>query len=80
MDIVSQAMKMEHVSLYLEANLENIEKRNKQINSEIDFAISELDSTRLTKEEIAKEFTEIERKRNDAAKQLDSLISKKEEK
>ena len=63
----------------IEANLENIEKRNKQIASEIDLAISELDSTRLTKEEIAKEFYEIESKRNEAAKQLDSIISKKEE-
>jgi len=63
----------------IEANLENIEKRNKQIASEIDLGISELDSTRLTKEEIAKEFYEIESKRNEAAKQLDSIISKKEE-
>ena len=63
----------------IEANLENIEKRNKQIASEIDLAISELDATRLTKEEIAKEFYEIESKRNEAAKQLDSIISKKEE-
>ena len=63
----------------IEANLENIEKRTKQVNSEIELSISELDATRLTKEEIAKEFNEIERKRNDAAKQLDSIISKKEE-
>ena len=63
----------------IEANLENIEKRNKQIASEIDLAISELDSTRLTKEEIAKEFYEIESKRNEAAKQLEAIISKKEE-
>ena len=63
----------------IEANLENIEKRNKQIASEIDLGISELDATRLTKEEIAKEFYEIESKRNEAAKQLDSIISKKEE-
>jgi len=63
----------------IEANLENIEKRSKQIASEIDLGISELDSTRLTKEEIAKEFYEIESKRNEAAKQLDSIISKKEE-
>ena len=63
----------------IEANLENIEKRNKQIASEIDLAISELDSTRLTKEEIAKEIYEIESKRNEAAKQLASIISKKEE-
>ena len=63
----------------IEANLENIDKRNKQINLEIDLSISELDSTRLTKEDIAKEFYEIENKRNEASKQLDSIIIKKEE-
>ena len=63
----------------IEANLENIDKRTKQINSEIDLAISELDSTRLTKEEISKDFYEIENKRNEAAKQLENIISKKEE-
>lgn len=63
----------------IEANIENIEKRTKQINSEIDLGISELDSTRLTKEEIAKEFYEIENRRNQAEKSLNSIISKKEE-
>ena len=63
----------------IEANLENIEKRNKQIVTEIDLAISELDSTRLTKEEIAKEFYEIESRREKAVKQLESIINKKEE-
>ncbi len=63
----------------IEANLENIEKRNKQINSEIDLGISELDATRLTKEEIAKEFYEIENRRNTAAKQLEAIINKKDE-
>lgn len=63
----------------IEANLENIDKRSKQLNSEIDLSISELDSTRLTKEDIAKEFYEIENKRNEVVKQLDSIISKKEE-
>lgn len=63
----------------IEANLDNIEKRKKQIDSETDLGISELDSTRLTKEEIAKSFYEIESKRNEAAKQLELIISKKEE-
>ena len=63
----------------IEANLENIEKRKKQLNSEIDLGISELDSTRLTKEEISKTFYEIEAKRNEAKKQLDSIITRKEE-
>ena len=63
----------------IEANLENIEKRKKQVTSEIDFNISELDSTRLTKEEIAKTFYEIEAKRNETVKSLDEISTKREE-
>lgn len=63
----------------IEANLENIEKRKKQINSEIDFNISELDSTRLTKDEIGKTFYEIETKRNEAVKALQDISKGKEE-
>ncbi len=63
----------------IEANIENIEKRNKQISSEIDLSISELDSTRITKEEIAKNFYQIENKRNEVAKQLETIINQKEE-
>ena len=63
----------------IEANLENIEKRKKQISSEIDFNISELDSTRLTKQEIAKTFYEIEANRNEALKSLERISAQKEE-
>ncbi len=63
----------------IEANLENIEKRKKQISSEIDFNISELDSTRLTKQEIAKTFYEIEVNRNEAVKSLERISAQKEE-
>ncbi len=63
----------------IEANLENIEKRSKQIKSEIDLNISELDATRLTKEEIAKSFYEIENKRNSVERQLELIVNKKEE-
>ena len=63
----------------IEANIENIEKRKKQIATEIDFNISELDSTRLTKEEIAKVFYEIEDKKNKATKSLNEISSKSEE-
>ena len=63
----------------IEANLENIEKRKKQIATEIDFNISELDSTRLKKEEIAKVFYKIEDKKNKATKSLNEISSKSEE-
>ena len=62
----------------IEANLENIDKRNKQINSEIDFSISELDSTRLTKEEISKTFYEIEAKKNEVTKSLEQIANERE--
>ena len=62
----------------IEANLENIEKRKKQINSELDFNISELDATRLTREEISKTFQEIEAKRNEIVKAINKISTEKE--
>ena len=60
-------------------NFENFEKRQKQIKNEIDTNISELDGARLTKEEIAKSFYEIENKRNKVLKGLEEINKKKEE-
>ena len=62
-----------------EINHENHEKRQKQIKNEITNYISELDSTRLQKEEIAKGFYEIEGKRNKIVSNLEEINSKKEE-
>ena len=62
-----------------EANYENNEKRQKQIKQEIATQISELDSTRLKKEEIAKDFYEIENKRNKTLKNLEEMNAQKEE-
>ena len=62
-----------------EINHENYEKRQKQIKNEIINYISELDSTRLQKEEIAKEFYEIEGKRNKIVSNLEEINSQKEE-
>jgi len=60
-------------------NFENFEKRQKQIRIEIDLNISELDGTRLKKEDIAKSFYEIENKRNKVLKGLEEINKKKEE-
>ena len=57
----------------------NDEKRQKQIKNEIENSISELDSTRLEKEEIEKNFYEIESKRNKFLKSLGEVSIKKEE-
>ncbi len=61
------------------ANLENLEKRQRQIKQEIQSNISELDATRLDKEEIAKGFNEIDNKRNVVLSKLDKIKEKKEE-
>ncbi len=62
-----------------EINYENYEKRQNQIKNEIANDISELDATRLQKEEIAKEFYEIDRKRNQVVKQIEEINKTKEE-
>ena len=63
----------------LEVNCENDQKRQNQIKTEIASYISELDSTRLQKEEIAKQFYEIDRKRNKILKSMDEIATVKEE-
>ena len=60
-------------------NFDNYEKRQKQIKNEITSHISELDSTRLQKEEIAKEFYEIDSKRNKIVTSLEKINQKREE-
>ena len=63
----------------LEANYENLEKREKTLKSEIQVNISDLDKTRLTKEEISKNFYEIESNRNKIKKSIEEISTKKEE-
>ncbi len=60
-------------------NFDNYEKRQKQIKNEITSHISELDSTRLQKEEIAKGFYEIDSKRNKIVTSLEEINQKREE-
>ncbi len=61
------------------ANIENYEKRQAQIKQEIQSTISELDNTRMNKEEIAKSFNEIENKKNKATKSLEEISKQREE-
>ena len=63
----------------LEITNENIDKRVKTLKYDIQVAISELDSTNLTKQDISKVFYEIEAKKNKFQKQIDELTSKKDE-
>ena len=60
-------------------NFENYEKREKQIQQEIMLNNSELDNTRFKKEEISKEFYEIESKRNKVLNNINEINKKKEE-
>ena len=60
-------------------NFENLEKRQKTVRSEIQVTISELDSSRLTKEDISKTFNEIEANRNKILKVLEEASKKEEE-
>lgn len=61
-----------------EANYENLEKRENQVKKEIDTTISELDSAKMDKYEISKEFQEIENKRNKTIENIKDISSKKE--
>ena len=60
-------------------NYQNYEKRQNQIKQEMQSTISELDSTRLVKEDISKEFYEIENKRNKAQKTLEETAKQRED-
>ena len=62
-----------------EINYQNNEKRQMQIKNEIAGNISELDSTRLKKEEISKDFYEVESKRNKILANLENINEQKEE-
>ena len=60
------------------ANLENLEKREKQIKQELDINISELDRARMNKEDISKTFYEIESNRNKLVAELEKISEEKE--
>ena len=62
-----------------EINYDNYEKRQKQLKQEIASNISELDATRLRKDEISREFYEIESKRNKTILALNQINKEKEE-
>ena len=63
----------------LEINNENIDKRVKTLKYDVQVAISELDSTNLTRNDISKTFAEIEAKKNKITAQLEDVTKKKQE-
>ena len=60
-------------------NFENYERRQKSIKQEINSNISELDNTRMNKDDISKTFYEIDSKRTKVVKAIEEISSKKEE-
>lgn len=62
-----------------EINYENLEKTKKNAKQELQSTISELDSNRIKKQEISKNFQEIENTRNKAVKTLTEIKAQKEE-
>ncbi len=61
------------------ANFDNLEKREKSLKNEIQETISELDSTRSTREEASSSFYNIEKSKNEITKSIDSIKEKKDE-
>ena len=61
------------------SNNKNAEKREESLKYEIQTTISELDSTRITKEDIAKTFNEIEFKKNEISKNIEEISVKRDE-
>lgn len=62
----------------LDANFENLEKTKKSVKEELTSTISELDATRIKKQEISKAFTEADNTRNKALKTLNGIREQKE--
>ena len=61
------------------ANYENLNQRQIQLKQEISNTISDLDRTRMKKEDIAKGFYEIEANRNKILKSMEEIENKKQE-
>ncbi len=62
------------------ANYENLVKREKSLNQELDSTVRELDSTRAQKSEVDSSFFEIQTKRNNLEKELNGIKEKNAEK
>ena len=60
-------------------NLENNQKREKTIKQEINEIISDLDANKIQREDLSKNFYQIEKTRNDGLKSLEEIKNKKDE-
>jgi len=62
----------------LEANYDNFEKREKVLKNEIAETISELDSTRDDKQQISKQYYQIESEKNNIINEIEKISNEKE--
>ena len=76
---INQKFELNYSVDLADANSQNLDKRENQVKNEISATISELDSTRITKEEIAKVFSDIENNRNTISKKLGSINNSRQE-
>ena len=63
----------------LEANFENFEKREKTLKTEITESVLELDVANASKQEISKEYYEIEAKKNKVLAEIEKFSKEKDE-
>lgn len=61
------------------ANLENLNKQENSLKTQIQDTISDLDGSRSEKEDLSKKFYEIEKQKNDLNNALEEIKNKKEE-
>ncbi len=63
----------------LDANFDNLEKREKILKTEISETISELDRSRDTKQDISKGYYEIEAQKNKVVSEIEKISNEKEQ-
>ena len=77
LDTDARYERLSEINTY-DVNFENLEKTKKNVKQELQITVSELDSNRIKKQDIAKNFLEIDNTRNKAIKKLEEIKDKKE--
>lgn len=62
-----------------QANFENLNKQETHLKSQIDDTISNLDAARSSREDLSREFYEMEKKKNELEKNLEEIKQEREE-
>lgn len=77
LDTDARYERLSEINTY-DVNFENLEKTKKNVKQELQVTISELDANRIKKQDIAKNFLEIDNTRNKAIKKLEEIKTEKE--